>query len=104
MFGLTDTDLEIVVSILRSHTEIDTALIFGSRAMGNYKPGSDIDLALQGTAVNDNLADTINIELNERSPLPYKFDVIAYTNELSTALKKHIDTHGVIFYQRQTPS
>jgi Nucleotidyltransferase domain. len=100
MFGLTDADIEIITAIFQSHPEIKRVVIFGSRAMGNYKPGSDIDLALQGDAINNILADAVNIELNERSPLPYKFDVVTYTKELDADLKTHIDSYGKIFYQK----
>ena len=100
MFGLGDVDIEIILTVLKSHPEVESALVFGSRAMGNYKPGSDVDLALQGPAVTDALATIISIELNERSPLPYKFDVVAYTNQLSMDLKTHIDAHGTLLYQR----
>jgi predicted nucleotidyltransferase len=100
MFGLTNADIEIITTIFQSHSEIKRVIIFGSRAMGNYKPGSDVDLALQGDTINNILTDAINVELNERSPLPYKFDVVAYTKELHADLKTHIDNYGKIFYQK----
>lgn len=100
MFGLSAFDIEVIVALLQSHREIETALVFGSCAMGNYKPGSDIDIALQGADVNDALAGTVYGELNERSPLPYKFDVVACTDYLTADLKTHIDTYGIVLYHR----
>lgn len=100
MFGLTDADIKLITDILQSYLDIEKAVIFGSRAMGNYKSGSDIDLALHGASVTDALANAVNIALNERSPLPYKFDVVAYTQKLNADLKTHIDTYGKVLYQR----
>jgi predicted nucleotidyltransferase len=100
MFGLTDADIKLITAVFQSYIDIEKAIIFGSRAMGNYKSGSDVDLALQGTDVTDALANAINIALNERSPLPYKFDVVAYTKKLSVDLKTHIDTYGKVLYQK----
>ncbi|MBX9744193.1 MAG: nucleotidyltransferase domain-containing protein [Chlamydiales bacterium] len=100
MFGLIDADIEMIRDVFQSYPEIKRAVIFGSRAMGNYKPGSDVDLALQGDSINSALAGAIGIALNERLSLPYKFDIIAYTKELNADLKAHIDIYGKIFYQK----
>ena len=43
MFGLTVSDLQFITDVIRKYPEVEQALIFGSRAMGNFKPGSDID-------------------------------------------------------------
>lgn len=48
--GLTDKDLKEITGILARFPQIKEALIFGSRALGNYKKGSDIDLVLKGEA------------------------------------------------------
>ena len=47
-FGLNNKNLNLIISALKSYSNIKHVYIFGSRAMGNYKPGSDIDLALEG--------------------------------------------------------
>ena len=48
MFGLKDSDINAIIAILKRYPDVKEAIIFGSRAMGNYKPGSDIDIALKG--------------------------------------------------------
>ena len=45
MFGLLDRDIKYIIKALEQHDEIEKAIIFGSRAMGNYKKGSDVDIA-----------------------------------------------------------
>ena len=97
MFGLKSSDIEAIIGVLRRYPDVQEALIFGSRAMGNFKPGSDVDIAPKG----DLKADTamhIAVELNERLPLPYKFDVVAYGPLLGEALIQHIDFHGKSLY------
>ncbi|HSX14198.1 MAG TPA: nucleotidyltransferase domain-containing protein [Chlamydiales bacterium] len=97
MFGLKKTDLQAIIQLLKFHPEVKKAIIFGSRAMGNYKAGSDVDIAIQGD-VSEETAWIISSELNERLPLPYKFDVVAYTEKTNPDLIKHIDQFGISFY------
>ena len=47
-FGLTKSDLNYITKTLKQFPEIESTFIFGSRAMGNFKPASDIDLCLKG--------------------------------------------------------
>ncbi|MEW4901747.1 nucleotidyltransferase domain-containing protein [Clostridium tetani] len=45
--------------------------MFGSRAKGNYKPGSDIDIAIYGENINLDILSKLNSILEEKSPMPY---------------------------------
>ena len=67
---------------------------------GNYKTGSDVDIALLGIDAVEDLCLKINAVLNERLPLPYHFDIVCYNTVINPDLKKHIDTVGCIFYQK----
>lgn len=51
MFGLFERDVDLIVKALRNFEEIERALIFGSRVIGNYKKGSDIDIAIIGDKI-----------------------------------------------------
>lgn len=53
MFGLKDDLILKFREVFAKYPEIDQVLIYGSRAMGNYRSGSDIDLVLVGSRVND---------------------------------------------------
>ncbi len=101
MFGLSENALSIIQNELSLHTEIEQASIFGSRAKGNYKPGSDIDIAIIGKKTDALLALNINGKLNESSPLPFHFDIVNYNDISNPDLKAHIDRVGIIFYQRK---
>ncbi|WP_192982390.1 nucleotidyltransferase domain-containing protein [Marinilactibacillus psychrotolerans] len=73
---------------------IDEKLVFGSRAMGNEKTGSDIDLALVGEDIQ--YEDVLNISslLNEEAPIPYYVDVVQYDSLSNKDLKDQIINEG----------
>lgn len=93
MSSLSEAELEMIRSVLRRHPEITKALLYGSRAKGTAKPGSDVDIALVG--VDDPLAaEGIAGELDEL-PLPYHFDVRALSAIAHGPLREHIERVGI---------
>jgi type I restriction enzyme S subunit len=72
--------------------------LFGSRAKGNYKPGSDIDIALWGDELNAKDILSLHVSWNELE-LPYKLDLLNYTAIKEPALKEHIDRVGIELYK-----
>ncbi len=99
MFGLTHTDLHLIVDIIKAYPQVDEAIIFGSRALNTYKRGSDVDIALKGKGLGLT-SSTISGILNEESPLPYFFDVIDYNLIDNENLKNHIDRIGQRIYKK----
>lgn len=97
-FGLKDGDIKIIIAILKKYPQIEQALIFGSRAKGNYKPGSDVDIVLKGSVYD--ITTEIGFSLNEDSLLPYKFDVLDYNSISNRNLIDHINRVGIVFYER----
>ena len=94
-FGLSEKTIEIIKKLLSNYSQITEVKIFGSRAKGNYKPSSDIDLALFGN-IDDKLLRHIASELDEL-PTPYQFDVLNYNDIDNENLKNNIDKFGKIF-------
>lgn len=99
MFGLLDKDIKYIKETLSKFPEIEKGIIFGSRAMGNYKKGSDIDLALIGENITNNILFKVDDYLNEVYPIPYFFDIVHYENVSNTNLKNHIDEYGKVVYE-----
>jgi predicted nucleotidyltransferase len=99
-YGIPDKSMEMIINALEKIPEIDKTIIFVSRAMGNYKNGSDIDLAVFGRQVSNETVNKLKIELNEELPLPYYFDIICYDSIKNDELKKHIDMHGKPLYEK----
>ncbi|KYH34731.1 nucleotidyltransferase domain protein [Clostridium tepidiprofundi DSM 19306] len=98
MYGLLDRDIKYILEAIGKFEEIEKVILFGSRAMGNYKKGSDIDIAVSGKKVTINTILKLSDYLNEVYPLPYYFDIIHYENISNENLKKHIDTYGKEIY------
>ena len=44
--GLTDATVAQIHEVFARHPEVEKAVLYGSRAKGNFKPGSDVDLTL----------------------------------------------------------
>lgn len=98
-FGLTQKQVERIHAVFKRYPEVKKVVLFGSRAMGNFKKGSDIDLAVMDPVKPETLL-AIGSVLNEETTLPHLFDVIGYKTIASRALQRHIDQHGVVFYRR----
>lgn len=98
--GITDKSYQHLINAISSYPEIEQVLVFGSRAKGNYKNGSDVDLAIKGKHCNDTIVLNLSALLNEALPVPYKFDVVLYEGISHAPLKEHIDRVGKIFYQQ----
>lgn len=96
-FGLSQKDLRIIQNVVREFPAIKKIKLFGSRAMGTQKKGSDIDLAVYGKIPHSTLTQ-LKIKLEEDCPLPYRFDIILWNEITNTGLKKHIRKWGVDFF------
>ncbi len=98
--GLSTHDLDIIKNTLAKFPAVRTATLFGSRAKGTYKQGSDIDIAIEltpseaGTTTN-----LLHDVLEEETPLPYFFDVVDYSTIENQELIDHIDRVGIRLYQ-----
>lgn len=97
--GLTDRQVDVIRSVLRQYKDhIDDVALFGSRAVGNFKPHSDIDLVLYGPITPPEL-DRI-VTLFDESSLPLTVDVQAYDLITYLPLKDHIDRERMPFLSK----
>ncbi len=76
-YGLPERTIEMVCAIFAKYPEVERAVLYGSRAKGNYKPGSDIDLTLFGANLTRQLCATIDDELDDLL-LPYSIDLSVF--------------------------
>jgi predicted nucleotidyltransferase len=84
-YGLPDQTVNQICALLAQYPAVERAVLYGSRAKGNYKPGSDIDLTLHGSDLTPRLCATI-AELKHPE------------------LEAHIQRIGVIFFERKSLS
>lgn len=99
-YGITDRTYKYLLHTFKRFPEVKEVLLFGSRAKGNYKKGSDIDLAIKGKNVNPELIFKLKTIFNERLPIPYKVDVIGYDYLSYIELKDHILRVGKVIYSK----
>lgn len=102
MFGLdVDTQKKIQEAISQVKP-IQKVLIYGSRAMGNYKTGSDIDMTLIGQKLTwENSIYPLMDKLDDLY-LPYKFDISIFKDINDPNVIEHILRAGKTFYQRES--
>jgi predicted nucleotidyltransferase len=98
-FGIYNRSLELILKVIQNYPEILEAKIYGSRAMGNFKKGSDIDLALFGQNISSETILELSAKLNQQEIIPYHIDVVYYSRIKNNDLKNHIDEHGVTIYK-----
>ncbi len=79
---------------------IERVILFGSRAMGNFKKGSDVDLVIVGKEVTSKIIYELDDLLNEVYPLPYFFDILHYVAINNHKLQEHVNTVGKVMYQK----
>ncbi len=101
-FGLPETTMIVIRHVLADFPAVEKAILYGSRAKGNYRHGSDIDLTLMGGQLNLNILGAIAARLDE-SPIPYQVDLSIFDQLDHAGLREHIERVGVIFYQRAEP-
>lgn len=99
-FGLGKADLVEIIDVFKTVPEIEEAVIFGSRAKGNYRKGSDVDIALKGVGLTSEIVNHVHWLLEEETKLPYFFDIVDYKSISNQALREHVDRCGKSFYKR----
>ena len=99
--GLTGQTVEKIQAVLARFPEMEKAVVYGSRAKGNFKPGSDIDLVLFGDALTDEAMSRIYWALDDLL-LPYKIDLTLFSGLKHPALIDHIRRVGLVLYARQS--
>jgi len=100
IYGLNDRDIKTIHGIFNQYPEVLLVNIFGSRAKGLSKPGSDVDLAIMNEGINSKTLLKLNNDFEE-STLPYKVDLVDFNTLTNQSFVDHIKRVGTIFYQRE---
>jgi predicted nucleotidyltransferase len=102
-YGLNTHTIKAIQRVLAGSEGIEKAIIYGSRAKGNYRTGSDIDLTLVAPALG--LRELLEIENKlDDLLLPYKIDISLQHQIENQELLKHIERVGAIFYEKDRAS
>lgn len=99
-YGLPQSAIQKICVVLARYPQVDKAILYGSRAKGTYKNGSDIDLTLRGgTDLTLNVIYKILDDLDELL-LPYTIDLSIFNNIGDPDVIEHIQRVGVTFYEK----
>lgn len=98
-YGLPSSTVEKVVSLFKKYPQVEKAIIYGSRAKGSYRKGSDIDIVLIGAALTHNDLVAIEDKIDDLF-LPYSFDLSLFKNITNEELIDHINRIGLTFYEK----
>lgn len=97
-FGLKQRHIDAITGVFSEYPQVECVLLYGSRAKGNFRANSDIDLALKGAI---DLTTLLKIETSlDDLLLPYKIDLTNYHKIKNKDLIDHIDRVGVLLYEK----
>ena len=98
-FGLPSQTFDKINLLFGKLNFIERVIIYGSRAKGNYREGSDIDLTLIGDNLNHQNLSELKTQIDDLNT-PYLFDISILNKIKSEDLKEHIKRVGKVFYDR----
>jgi predicted nucleotidyltransferase len=101
--GLPLAAVEKIRAVFALHSEVERTVLYGSRAKGNHKIGSDIDMTMCGDDLNHTVLLKILYELDELL-LPWMIDLSIFSQIDNASLREHIERVGVVFYERKADS
>lgn len=100
-FGLKEATIQKICDVFAEYPQVEKAVLYGSRAKGSYKNGSDIDLTLLG---GDDLTLRVLFRIMEAIDdllLPYTIDLSIFHNISDPDVVAHIERVGATFYEKQ---
>ncbi len=100
MFGLENSDIDFIVKTCKNFDTIQAVGIYGSRARGDYKHNSDIDIVLYGEKIDLYALSELTYVLEEQSPYPYFVDIKMYKDLSDGIFKEEIDKDVIIIYNK----
>ncbi len=101
--GLSAATVAHIAGVLARHAEVERAILFGSRAKGTHKPGSDIDLSLAGADLDWRTVGRIYDELDDLM-LPHRFSLIVFDAKTDADVADHIRRVGIPIFEREPAS
>lgn len=96
-FGLSEQVLSNIIEVISTAKSVQRAVLFGSRARGDFRANSDIDLAIYS---NDGLTAELSLDLNDTVGV-YKINIIDMHSLDNDKLRLNIEQQGIEIFSRQ---
>ena len=100
-YGLSNDAIPAIIRILRQYDTVEQAVLYGSRAMGKYRPASDIDLVLIGPELKLSVQLSIENAIDDLL-LPYTVDLSILHQIENAELLDHINRAGIVIYEKRS--
>jgi uncharacterized protein len=100
-YGLSKDIVDRIIDVVSKIPEVEEVVLYGSRAKGNFRPGSDIDLTIKGHGLDLKRLNKISLDLDDLL-LPYTFDISLFHQIKNQDLIDHIERVGIVFYRRDS--
>lgn len=97
-FGLSESVIAKINIVFAQYPQVVEVRLYGSRAKGNFRNGSDIDLAIMGDSVSYLQLLRMESDIEDLS-LPYKVDLSLFRQIDNPDLIDHIERVGRTFYR-----
>lgn len=98
-FGLSDNTIDRLHEVFRRYDEVEEVIIYGSRAKGNFRNGSDIDIIVKGNRINRKIMSSIWQDIEDLN-FPYKVDLSDFQVLNTPDLSDHIERVGKVVYRK----
>lgn len=98
-FGLPTGDLNAIINVVASVDNVQRAVVYGSRAKGNYRPNSDIDIMLFGDSLTFSDITTVADRLDDLL-LPWQIDITARNRVFNSDFIEQVDRYGKVIFNR----
>ena len=99
-FGLKESTIQKINGVFARYPQVEKAVLYGSRAKGSYKNGSDIDLTLIGKDLTFKILYKIIQNIDDLL-LPYTIDLSIFHQIGDPDVVEHIERVGVTFYEKR---
>ncbi|OEF99130.1 nucleotidyltransferase [Vulcanibacillus modesticaldus] len=96
MYGLHENIIVQIKNVLSKYEDINKAVIFGSRARGDFRYNSDIDIVIYAEG---KVSSRIWLELDEAAGI-YKIDIVDMNSPINEELRKRIEEQGIEIYAK----
>ena len=93
-YGLSPELTASIIALAQKH-DLDRLILFGSRARGDYRPRSDVDLAALGGDIS-----RFALDVDEQTPTLLMFDVVDLGRDVQPELLLEIERDGIVLYEK----
>ncbi len=99
---LEERYLDQIRAVAEAKPEIQKVFLFGSRARGDHRERSDIDLCVVLNEKEDPMGSLFKLDLEEDTTIPYMFDVVDLNKISDPVFKEQILKEGILIWQRDS--